>query len=83
MTRGHLTLVHGFKQLALQERLLAEAMRLFPGDAKQQEKRRERWVEAKLFLVNRPIKVLIGQRAPKHLTFPRSMREAGIQGEIA
>ncbi len=79
MTRGHLTLVHGFKRLALRERLIAEAAKLFPDD----EKRRDKWVEAKLFLVNKPIKVCLGQEAPKNLTFPRTMREAGLKGEIA
>jgi len=79
MTRGHLTLVYGLKRLTLRENLISEAARLFPND----EKRRDKWVEAKIFLVNKPIKVCLGQESPKNLTFPRTMREAGIQGEIA
>lgn len=78
MTRGHLTLVHGFKRLALRERLIAEAARLFPND----EKSRDKWVEAKLFLINKPIKVRIGSDC-RDITFARTLREAGIhQGEI-
>lgn len=78
MTRGHLTLVKGFKRLAMRERLIARAAALFPDD----EVRQQRWVEAKLFLINKPIKVRIGSEC-RDITFPRTLREAGITGELA
>lgn len=40
----------GFKQLALKEKLLAEALRLFPGEGEAFDARRAKWVAAKLFI---------------------------------
>ena len=77
MTRGHLTLVHGFKRLAWKERLLAEAATLFPDN----ESRQQKWVEAKTFLINKPVKARIGNSDHRSITFPRTLPPE-FKGEI-